>query len=379
MFEHAQRISQMYAQSTMVPDHFRNNVGNCFVAINLAQRLRVDEFMLMQTLYVVKGNPGMEGKLCIALINGCGKYAYPGLEYEERGDILKPKNNTDGMRAFATDTKTGKRVNGPWITWELVKARGWYDKKGPDGNMESNNWRSMPEQMFTYRAASWFANKNCPEVKMGLKTVDELHDSVELTKSANGTYTASDENPEKAAKDLESKILNGKLPNKPANDEGLESGAKISDAALTAQNAPPISEKVGQDAAFEPINDFLREQVIYKTFDPFNSGLQGRYGDAKTLRMRDELTRLDITWRPSWTGRKLHEKLLESKPPPMPPNEDEANEKEAVMSSILESGNWDGTQITDMLLALRMSTDMRTLGLDALKHLEKELKKQFGV
>ena len=34
----------------------------------------------------------------------------------------------------------------------------------------------MPEQMFHYRAASWFKNRHCSEVTMGMMTSDEAYD-----------------------------------------------------------------------------------------------------------------------------------------------------------------------------------------------------------
>ena len=51
----------------------------------------------------------------------------------------------------------------------MVKGEGWLDKSG-------SKWKTMPEQMFTYRAASFFARKYCPDVLMGLQTVEEVRD-----------------------------------------------------------------------------------------------------------------------------------------------------------------------------------------------------------
>jgi hypothetical protein len=43
-FEHAQRIAKVFAGSTMVPEHFRNNIGNIMIAIEYAQRVDADIF-----------------------------------------------------------------------------------------------------------------------------------------------------------------------------------------------------------------------------------------------------------------------------------------------------------------------------------------------
>lgn len=184
LFEQCQRVAQMFAQSTMVPKDFQGNIGNCMIALNYASRLRADPFMVFQTLYTVHGRPGVEGKLVEACINQSGKYSEP-LDYEwldpedkatTRNQVLKSKEDGWGCQACTIDKASGKRVIGPKITWQIVKDEGWYDKNGPDGTVKSNKWRTMPEMMFYYRAASWFANKNCPEVKLGMATKEEIED-----------------------------------------------------------------------------------------------------------------------------------------------------------------------------------------------------------
>jgi len=197
LFEQTQRVAHMFASSTMVPIQFRNNIGNCMIALNYAFRLQADPFMVMQTMYEVHGRPGIEGKLVEAIINQSGKYSEP-LQYiwldpadneVKRSEVLRAQVPSDyGCQAYTIDQKSGKRVDGPKITWALIKAEGWHDKPGADGKVTSNKWRTMPEMMFYYRAASWFANKNCPELKLGMHTVEELEEIVELRPSRNGAY-----------------------------------------------------------------------------------------------------------------------------------------------------------------------------------------------
>ena len=67
-FEHCQRVARMLAESSMVPKDFKNDIGNCMIALNYADRLDVDVFMLMQTMYVIVGRPAIEAKMVIALI-----------------------------------------------------------------------------------------------------------------------------------------------------------------------------------------------------------------------------------------------------------------------------------------------------------------------
>ena len=196
-FEHCQRVSNMLAASTMVPEAFQENVGNCMIALNYADRLNVDVFMLMQSMYVVHGKPGIEGKMVIALINKSGLFVGP-LQWEFTGEKEKDEWT---CTAFAKHKETGEILKQS-IDWKMVKRMGWYNKKGPDKTVESNFWRSIPEQMFKYRTASWFANSYCPEVKMGLYTVEELKelDAVPMIQSPNGTFQQAEVSTEKPEK-----------------------------------------------------------------------------------------------------------------------------------------------------------------------------------
>lgn len=166
-FEFAQRIGKMLASSTMIPEQFRNNIGNCLIALNLSERLGIDVFGLMQTSFVVHGRPGFEAKLLIALFNSKSMLFKPPLRWEMKGDF--PKGKDAACRAYAIDKETGEILYGEWIDWQLVKAEGWDSKAG-------SKWLTMPGQMFRYRAASWFINVYEPGLKMGIMTLDELED-----------------------------------------------------------------------------------------------------------------------------------------------------------------------------------------------------------
>lgn len=166
-FEHLWRVAKLFSGSELVPDHFKGKVENCFIGISMAIRLGVDPFMFLQNTYIVHGRPGMEAKLAIALINSSGLYT-DSIEYEIVGeDAAKPDYK---VRAFATRKSTGKTVYGPWITWAMVKAERWDSKEG-------SKWKTMPGQMFLYRAATFFGRVMCPERLMGMQTADELYDA----------------------------------------------------------------------------------------------------------------------------------------------------------------------------------------------------------
>lgn len=155
-------VADKLASSTIVPKAYQKQPGNVLIALNTAQRLQVDPLMVMQNLYVVYGNPSWSGQFALALLRNSSRYAK--LEYVN----LNGKDWRDGlkMRGHKWD---GSVEEGPEITPELVSKAGW-DKK------DGSKWLEMPEQMFRYRAASWFARSCCPEVLLGLPTVDEVRD-----------------------------------------------------------------------------------------------------------------------------------------------------------------------------------------------------------
>jgi len=157
------RIAKLFAASTLLPEHFRGNAANCFIGLQLAQRMKVDAFALMQKLYVVHGRPGIEAQLAIAMLNTSGKIKGT-IKYQFSGE-----GNDYGCRAVVTSSEDGEIIEGPKIDRTLVKAEKWDSKAG-------SKWLTMPEQMYRYRSALFLIRAYWPEVLLGLQTEDELRD-----------------------------------------------------------------------------------------------------------------------------------------------------------------------------------------------------------
>lgn len=176
-FALAQRIATMLASSTLVPQQYKGNMGNCVIALNMAARIGADPLMVMQNLYVVHGTPSWSAQFLVACFNKCGRFS--SLRYEFAGD-----EGTDDWRcrAWAIEIATGERINGTWVSIGLAKAEGWYSKNG-------SKWKTMPQQMLMYRAAAWLVRAYAPEIAMGLHTKDEVQDAAdELAMGADGVY-----------------------------------------------------------------------------------------------------------------------------------------------------------------------------------------------
>ncbi|RST54132.1 hypothetical protein [Variovorax sp. DXTD-1] len=164
-FELANRIGKAFAASTLVPQQYRDNVANCIVALEMANRMQASPLMVMQNLYIVHGNPGWSSKFLIACFNQSGRFSALRYEFDLDGSKVPY-----GCRAWAVEKATGERLVGSTVTLDMAKAEGWSTKSG-------SKWKTMPELMLQYRAAAFFVRVYAPEISMGLQTDDELRDT----------------------------------------------------------------------------------------------------------------------------------------------------------------------------------------------------------
>lgn len=159
----ATQMAKALAESTIVPQTYQKNWSNCLIAIEQAQRLKVSPMMVMQNLYVIQGRPSWSSSFLIAAINNSHIYDTE-LQFEETKD-----KNGKPYSCLAFALKSGRRVEGMEITMDMAQAEGWLNKNG-------SKWKTMPQLMLRYRAASFFARLNCPEITLGLYTQDEVID-----------------------------------------------------------------------------------------------------------------------------------------------------------------------------------------------------------
>ena len=154
-FESAQRIAASLADSALVPNAYRGQQGlpNCIVAIEIANRMGMSPFQVMQNLNVIHGRPSWSSQFIIGLIQGCGRFE--GFTYTEAAD---------SCQCFATLKTTGEQVSGPKITLDMAKKEGW---------TKNTKWSTMPQTMLRYRAASAFGRFHIPDLILGIQSVEE--------------------------------------------------------------------------------------------------------------------------------------------------------------------------------------------------------------
>ena len=160
----AMQMAKALSESTIVPQTYQKNPSNCLIAIEQAQRMNISPLMVMQNLYPIQGKPSWSSKFLIASINASRKFDIE-LQYDETKD-------KDGKpySCVAWTMKNGRRIEGMEVNMQMAKDEGWLGKNG-------SKWKTMPQLMLRYRAASFFSSLNCPELTMGIYTKEEIEDN----------------------------------------------------------------------------------------------------------------------------------------------------------------------------------------------------------
>ena len=167
-FNLAYQMAKGLSQSTLVPQQFQNNAANCLIALEQSNRLNISPMAVMQNLYIVQGKPSFSSSFIIGLINASGKYDME-LQFDEEEKDGKPYACT------CWTEKDGRKVTGIKITMDMAEKEGWSKKNG-------SKWVTIPQVMLRYRAASFFARMNCPELSIGLYSKEELDDFTSIKK-----------------------------------------------------------------------------------------------------------------------------------------------------------------------------------------------------
>ena len=175
-FELAQRAGKMLASSDLVPKQFQNNIPNCVIALNIASRLGADPFAVLQSLYIVHGRPAWSSQFLIAMVNASGRYSPLQFRMTGQGDSA-------ACVAWARHLQTDEVVEGPEVSIAMAKAEGWYNKSG-------SKWQTLPKLMLMYRSAGFFARLYCPDLCLGMRTMEEESDIGKTAKEAP-VFTAS--------------------------------------------------------------------------------------------------------------------------------------------------------------------------------------------
>ena len=176
-FNQILRAADMLSKTSIIPQSYQGKPQDCFVAIEMANRMGVSPMVVMQNMYVVKGKPSWAGQACTMLINSCGKFK--DVKHIYTGEKGKPNR---GCYVTATRISDGSQVDGVEVTMQMAQAEGW---------TSNSKWRNMPELMLAYRASAFFARVYCPEAMMGVQTAEEVYDADSTPINAAASLTAA--------------------------------------------------------------------------------------------------------------------------------------------------------------------------------------------
>lgn len=247
-FAGAQRIAMALAHSTIVPDAFRAKrwegdggqdadtaVANCLIALQLASRMQADIFMIMQNLYIIHGRPAFSAQFVIAAINASGRFSPLQFKPFIKDGVVV------GCQAVAKSKETGDVLTGPIVTMEMAQKEGWASKNG-------SKWRTMPDVMLRYRAASFFGRLYAPDVMMGMQTQEEVEDSGIQAKPVTPEKPAPVEKAEKVEEEAPSALADlNALINAPEKE--------VKEAEVIEEKEPSAKAKEQEPPAGEAAED----------------------------------------------------------------------------------------------------------------------------
>jgi hypothetical protein len=180
-FEDAQRIAKALASSTLIPPQFQGQQGfaNCLVALEIANRMRMSPFQVMQNLHIIHGRPSWSSQFIIGLINGCGRFSPLRYDVTGQGDTL-------ACTCVATELASGNDLRGPTVTMAIAKKEGWSTKSG-------SKWLTLPDLMIRYRAAAFWGRLYIPELLVGIQSQEEVVDIEPVTVKSELPKTSLDQ------------------------------------------------------------------------------------------------------------------------------------------------------------------------------------------
>jgi hypothetical protein len=155
--DHLYRVSKAFSMSGMVPSHFLGKPEACMVALMYAQQLGEHPMVMFQEVSIINGRPNTSARFAISRANKSGLLQGPiTWKSKGQGDALE-------VTASAVLRETGEVITAMVSMREAI-ADGW---------TRNSKYKSIPEQMLRWRAATRLINLYIPEVLFGLGVKEE--------------------------------------------------------------------------------------------------------------------------------------------------------------------------------------------------------------
>ncbi|MCW2248262.1 hypothetical protein M2352_003896 [Azospirillum fermentarium] len=162
LFRQAWEASKLIAAAPHCPAFYRNKPEACFIAIDIAEKLQLPLFTVLQNTYEHGGRPGFYAQFLIGLANHRKAFATP-IKFSVTGSAEAGDLEATAYATLHDGTEAAESVS-----LKTAIADGWYGRNA--------KYRSIPDRMLKYRAASALIGFYAPEVKLGFPTIEELED-----------------------------------------------------------------------------------------------------------------------------------------------------------------------------------------------------------
>jgi hypothetical protein len=153
--ESAIRLADMMSRGKIgIPEHLRNNPGDCLLIVEQAMRWGMSPFAVAACTSVISGKLNFEGKIVAAALNGSGIMAAR-LEYEYSGagqDLAVTVRGTIKGEAKPREIKL-------WLK---------------EAKTTNGMWTKQPEQQLCYAGTRVWARRHAPEVMLGVYSPEEF-------------------------------------------------------------------------------------------------------------------------------------------------------------------------------------------------------------
>lgn len=152
-------IANLYAESTLVPEAYRNKPADVFVAVTLGQSVGISPIQSLSEINVIKGKPTMSASLIAAQVR-------------KAGHKLRIEVNENPGKECAICTII--RRDDPDHPFVSKRDRAWAQRMGL---LNNSNYIKQPATMLKKRAITDCARDACSEALCGIDyTPDEMSD-----------------------------------------------------------------------------------------------------------------------------------------------------------------------------------------------------------
>jgi hypothetical protein len=184
-------------------------VANATAAVLQGITLGLDPMTALQQIYIVHGRPGMYTEIKVALVKSRGHEVWTEDISDHRAVVCGRRKGTDYI----------ERVT---ITMEQARKAGWTTNAA---------YGKTPQDMLYARAAGRVCDRIAPDVLMGIASVEEIQDSIQVEATAGATRTVAPPRKRAAAAIASSE---------PAKQEEppLEPDAQVEDAKADPADTP---------------------------------------------------------------------------------------------------------------------------------------------